>query len=738
MLQQAVKAVSVEHIMDALQMGKMAQAAQLCDQRIAVLQTCVDVEQALADAYHLRGMARRELGQWSEALQDMRHAAELEGDNAMLWLHIAQIELRLQALDAATHSLRQATRLQPRLEEAWFHLGGVLLQQQDWSAAREAYAHVLALSQVTTHVQALAHNGLGIALRHLEQMDASIEQFSKALQLEPGMLDARLNLAESYRLQRQSARALKEIQRGLQDHPHAADAYVALSEVLAEDAAIADASAALTALRRALELQPDYRLRFARRLHRLERQLCDWSVFADSVQASLQAAHENAEELGDLFITLSIPGFERSLQHKRAALWAEHLQHEARAQVPAVEPVLRQARERVRIGYLSADFHAHPTAWLMAEIFELHDEQCFEIYAYSLGPDDGSPMRQRLQKAFGIFCDLRGMTLAQIDARIRADQIDILVDLKGYTQDARPEILALRPAPIQVNYLGYPGTMGGDFMDYIIADDIVLLETHRADYSENVAYLPWSYQCNDRQRSVGAPPTRSAAGLPEHGLVLCCFNTTYKLTPEFFAAWCAILRDTPGSVLWLLDGGEHVRAHLTHYAAEQGIEPSRLLFAPKLPHAEHLARLSLADVFLDTLPYNAHTTASDALWVGVPVITCMGDTFAGRVAASLLHAVGLDELVTDSLAAYQALALRLLRDPAALARLKRHLHDVRLQCPLFDSAGFTRDLEKIYEQMWQRHQQGLPPGVLRVEREVEPMASVIPVKKRPWFLRWLG
>jgi predicted O-linked N-acetylglucosamine transferase (SPINDLY family) len=344
----------------------------------------------------------------------------------------------------------------------------------------------------------------------------------------------------------------------------------------------------------------------------------------------------------------------------------------------------------------------------MAEVFELHDRSRFEVFAYSLGQDDASPMRQRLVQAFAVFHDVRGKSLAQIDAQIRADDIDILVDLKGYTEQARPEIMALRPAPIQVNYLGYPGTLGGDGWDYIIADDIVLPAAHQADYSEKPVYMPWSYQCNDRQRSVADVPTRKMAGLPEQGVVLCCFNTSYKLTPAFFALWCEVLRAVPGSVLWILDGGEAVRENLTRYAHHQGVDAARLVFAPKLPHAQHLARLSLADLFLDTLPYNAHTTASDALWVGVPVVTCLGDTFAGRVAASLLRAVGLDELVADTPATYQAQLVRLAGDPQELARLREHLQRERLHSPLFDSESFTRDLEEAYQQMWARHQAGLP------------------------------
>ncbi len=738
MEQQGSAAVAIADVMAVLQAGNMQHAAALSDALIVRLATTGAPAHDVADAYHLRGMARRELGRFSEALEDMRYAAELDAGNAMLWLHIGQIEQRMGELVSALDSFRRATELNPKLEEAWFRLVQAAQAQHDWPLAYQACEHLLALPSVNPPIEAQARTTLGMAMRHLDQLPASLVQFQRALELAPDLLDARLNLAESYRLLGQSERAEAEIQHCLQSHPQVADVYLALSEVVVEQ----DASAALRALHRAVELEPSYRLRFARRVHRLERQLCEWTAFDASVSTTIQAAHEVEEELGDLFITLSVPGFDRALQRQRADRWAAQLKYESGTSASPLEHVKPTQGERLRIGYLSADFHAHPTAWLMAEVFELHERSRFEIFAYSLGKDDGSPMRQRLVQAFDVFHNLRGKSLAQINTQIRADGIDILVDLKGYTEHARPEIIALRPAPIQVNYLGYPGTLGGDYWDYIIADDVVLPEAHQADYSEKPVYMPWSYQCNDRQRAVAEVPTRTMAGLPEQGVVLCCFNTSYKLTPAFFALWCEVLREVPGSVLWVLDGGDAVRENLTQFAQDQGVDAKRLVFAPKLPHAQHLARLSLADLFLDTLPYNAHTTASDALWVGVPVVTCLGDTFAGRVAASLLRAVGLGELVADTPATYQAQLVRLAGDPQELARLREHLLRERLRCPLFESESFTHDLEDAYQQMWSRYQAGLAPEVLRVSRSTTPVPDVTETmpstRLRPWYRRWLG
>jgi len=338
----------------------------------------------------------------------------------------------------------------------------------------------------------------------------------------------------------------------------------------------------------------------------------------------------------------------------------------------------------------------------MAELFERHDRTRFEIIAYSLGRDDRSEMRYRLGKAFDRFVDLHDLGDMQAAQRIHADQIDILVELKGYTQHARSEIAAFRPAPIQVNFLGYPGTMGADFIDYIIADPVTLPMDQQAFYDERIVHLPDCYQPNDsRRRTADKTPSRAECGLPERGFVFCCFNNSYKITPKFFAIWMRLLAAVPGSVLWLFDANELVRGNLGNEARKAGVDPRRLVFAPRTGVAEHLARQRLADLFLDTLPYDAHTTTSDALWVGLPVVTILGEAFAGRVAASLLHAVGLAELVTHSLAEYEALALRLAIEPMLLAGVRRKLNANRLTHPLFDCARYTHHLEAAFTRMWE-------------------------------------
>jgi protein O-GlcNAc transferase len=390
----------------------------------------------------------------------------------------------------------------------------------------------------------------------------------------------------------------------------------------------------------------------------------------------------------------------------------------SRDKVPPARPLWRgeiYRHDRIRVAYVSADFHAHATSVLMAGVFEHHDRRRFETIAISFGRDDGSRMRGRVKRALERFIDVDGKTDAEIAQTIRELEIDIAVDLKGYTSEARPALFSLKPAPIQINYLGFPGTMGASFMDYLIADRIAVPDEHKAFYSEQIVQLPNTYQPNDRSREMsGRAVDRASAGLPEAGFVFCCFNNSYKIQPPVFDVWIRLLRNVPASVLWLLADNATATRNLKHEAAARGIDPERLVFAARADLPEHLARHRLADLFLDTLPYNAHTTASDALWTGLPVLTCTGKTFAGRVAASLLHAASLAELVTETLADYEALALRLARDPAALASLKARLMQNRETAALFDAALFTSRLEAAYATMHERYQRGLPPAAFTV------------------------
>jgi predicted O-linked N-acetylglucosamine transferase (SPINDLY family) len=452
---------------------------------------------------------------------------------------------------------------------------------------------------------------------------------------------------------------------------------------------------AIASCRRARELDPGLRNTLGL-LAQCLLHACDWSETGTLLAELTQHVRERQSNIMPLvFLSYSE---DAALQAACAANYLAHLVPHSPQPLPP-RPV--QRCERVRLAYLSADYHHHATAYLMAELFERHDRSRFEVLGLSFGPSDDSDMRARLVKAFDGFHDLRGMSDRAAAELMRAHEIDIAIDLKGHTSDARPGILAYRSAPVQVSYLGYPGTMGADFIDYILADATVLPFDQQAFYAEKIVHLPDCYQVNDRRRRIAErTPTRAEAGLPPEGFVFCCFNNSFKITAPVFDIWMGLLRAVDGSVLWLLRDNAAAETNLRHEAAARGIDPRRLVFAPRMNLADHLARHRLADLFLDTLPYNAHTTASDALWAGLPVLTCCGQSFAGRVAASLLQAAGLGELVTQSLADYRALALRFATDRAFAHGLRQQLARNLPTCPLFDTDRFRRHIEQAYAQMW--------------------------------------
>ncbi len=436
-------------------------------------------------------------------------------------------------------------------------------------------------------------------------------------------------------------------------------------------------------------------------LHR-SREMCEWDDFAQDAQSLRARLAEGLAGQLSPFQFLTVPGVSAREQRDCSELWTK----DRRARSVAIRDDLAfcfddAAREKIRIGYLSNDFQDHATLLLLIEMFEAHDRAHFELHGFSFGADDGKAMRRRLNGAFHTIHDVSVMSDVAAARAIHAANIDILVDLKGFTQGARTGILMLHPAPIQVNYLGYPGTLGSGICDYIVTDTYMTPMEAAADYSEAFAYMPHSYQPHGRTGTIGRKPSRSEAGLPDTGFVFCCFNQAFKFTPPVFDLWCRILEATPGSVLWLL-ASERAEGNLRGEALRRGIAMSRLVFAPDVGQSEHLGRLQLADLVLDTAPYGAHTTASDALFAGVPVVTQAGGTFAARVAGSLLNAAGLPELIAANEDGYVALAAGIAAEPQRLNALKAKLRRERLTSPLFNVAAYTRALEDLYATMWSR------------------------------------
>ena len=611
---------------------------------------------------------------------------------------------RRGAVAEAAARYAQVLRIEPGNADAHYYLGMMSCQNGRFAEGAE-YARK-SLAREPRHAR--AHVLLGRALDALGQRNEALSSFERAIALAPDLAQAHGHRADVLGKLGRNEEAVESYDRALALAPDVVEDWLSRGVVLIAIGRYGDAVASFDHV---LALKPDFpqaHLLYAPRLLSKLR-VCDWSDLHAETARLLTAIREQ-RAVSVPFATLMVP-----------ATAAEQLQC-ARRYVqdhPAFPPIWCgeiYSHDRIRVAYLSADFRDHACAYLTVGLFEQHDKSCFEITAISLGQNDGSPMRQRLEAAFEHFIDAEGKSDQEIADLIRRLEIDIVVDLMGFSKDNRLNVPARRPAPIQLNYLGYPGTLGAAYIDYIFADATVVPEDQGMFYAEQVVRLPGTYLINDNKRYIApSTPTRYECGLPGQAFVFCCFNNTQKLNPEMFDIWMRLLRAKEDSVLWLLEGSPRASANLRAAAEQHGVSPQRLIFAPKVNVGDHLARQRQADLFLDTLPCNAHTTASDALWVGLPVLTCLGRTFAGRVAGSLLRAVGLDELVASSLQEYEALALRLAQDQAYLAAIKGKLARNRNTSILFDTKRATRHIESAYLTMVDILRRGESPRSFVIE-----------------------
>ncbi|MHB1871889.1 MAG: tetratricopeptide repeat protein [Steroidobacteraceae bacterium] len=681
-----------------------------------------------AAAWNNRGAALRELGELEAALSSCDRAIAVKPDHAEAHNNRGAVLHRLERHEEALASCDRALELKPDHAAAHNNRGGALHALQRPEQALSCYDRALAI----VPEWAEAHCNRGVALNDLERYEEALESFARAISIAPGHLSAYHNRAVTLRLLRRFDEALASLDKALAMNPRFADAHFSRGVIMHDlmrhydalesydralflgrrDAdtyrnrgivmdALGYSEEAVTSYERAVALDPHGK--FLRGIIRHARmRICDWSGY-ESDRDEIVAGIELGEAVTSPFALLSLVD-SPSLQRKSAEIWVRE-QCTPRAQPGPLPRYPR--REKIRIGYFSADFRNHAVAALAAELFELHDHSRFDLTAFSLGPDTRDELRARVEPAFDRFLPVGGMSDHDIAALARQLQIDIAVDLGGYTQDARPRILALRAAPIQASYLGYLGTMGGQFMDYLIADPVLVPPESRMHYAERIAYLP-SYQVNDSKRPrPDSTVARAELGLPPSGFVYCCFNASYKITPECFSSWMRILAATPGSVLFLLARSETVRSNLRREAQTRGINPERLIFDGPLPFGRYLARYQAADLFLDTTPYNAGTTASDALWAGLPVLTCPGESFSARMAASLLAAAGLPELIAANRTDYERLAIELAADRQRLAALKSSMACKLELNPLFDTSALTRNLEGLYVRMYERYHAGL-------------------------------
>ena len=647
-----------------------------------------------AAALHYSGVVLYQAGKVPEAAQRIRAALKLDPASADAWSNLALVLDAAGEREAARNALLEAAKLAPEspdvlanLSAAEFAVGRVIEAEQ---AARRAIA--------ANGQHAAGWHNLALALEPQGRLLEALDAASRATAVAPGEpayagLKAQLETTAGMR---KKARAT--LDAALVRKPGSAALQFQLGGLLDRDH---DAAGAMRAYENVVRLDPNHGAALSQLLY-LRQRMADWHD-VDALRRRFRDGIAAGMPLLSPFVWLSQPS-SRHEQRRCAETWTQAL-----APPAASGPPPRLGDGRLRIGYLSADFHTHATAYLAAGMFEAHDRERFEIVAYSTGHDDRSPMRQRLTRAFDCFVDAAGWPSRKLAQAIRGDGVDILVDLKGHTDGAAPSALALRPAPIQVHYLGYPGTLGGNLVDYLIGDAIVTPAAHAVDYAETLAVLPHSYQVNDRARPMAEAPTRQALGFAGSAVVLCCFNRGYKLNSAVFDAWLAILTEVPEAVLWLMahPGEELLERNLRREMVRRGLDARRLHFAKSRPNSEYLALYRVADLFLDTWPYNAHTTASDALWAGCPVLTCRGETFASRVAASLVTAVGLPELACDSVMAYVAKAIALARDPEERTRLRAHLDGPGRASPLFDTVATTRALEAAYLAMADQHRRGV-------------------------------
>jgi predicted O-linked N-acetylglucosamine transferase (SPINDLY family) len=549
------------------------------------------------------------------------------------------------------------------------------------------------------------HYNRALALQQLGRYEEALAGYERVLETKPTDAEALNNRGNVLHELKRYAEALASYEGALSVRPDYVDALYNRAVTLMFLIRPADAVAAY---RQLLRVAPDYE--YAKgRLLQVSMISCDWSRFNELVEA-IERDIAAGKPCIEPFAYLAVAASAQS-QRRCAEIYGKKFDT---SPLPSL-PMPRRANGKIRVGYVAGEFRHHATGFLMVELFELHDRNRFELFAFDKGGDDGSTVRQRINRAIDEIIDIRGMDDQAAAAAIRARDIDLLVDLNGFVGVAQPGLFALHPAPVVINFLGSPGTMGMPCYDYIIADRVVIPPQHEAHYSEKVVCLPDSYQVNDSKRRLAEhTPGRGECGLPEAAFVFCCFNNNYKITPPVFDIWMRLLAKIDGSVLWLLEDNPDASFNLRREAVARGVLAARLVFAPRMEIERHLARHRLADLFLDTLPCNAHTTASDALWAGLPLLTCLGPAFPGRVAASVLTAAGLPELITHDLAGYEARAIELATSPAMLAELRDRLERNRTTCALFDTVRYCRHLEAAYTMIWERHLRGEAPRAFTV------------------------
>lgn len=650
------------------------------EEAIRYYRTAVQAAPDYADAWLNMGSALAESGGLEEAVAAYRRAVALQPNNPAAYNNLGLTLLNLKHADDALKCFETALKINPDYAECWYNAGNALVEKKRYNDACNAYRR--ALNVKPDYYQAAVN--LGNTLRSAGDLDQAIHVLSAAQKMKPDDPTVHYNAGLAF----------------------------------AEND---DLNRAAACFEKALDLDPNY-IEACDELDWASRKACDWDGLTRAKQ-SLDALidKKNRDSIHYLETPFrSVIRYADSLRNYKSAVL--HCGVFAEYQNDVERPRERNGRlekkDRITIGYASRDFYDHPTMHLMAGLFKLHDRDQFDVQLYSYGPDDESEYRKIAENDCDRFFDITNLSDFDAAQLIDDNRVDILIDLKGHTQGARLGVFALKPAPVQVSYLGFPGTTGAGFLDYVITDRITTPESESLFYAEKPVYMPDCYQVNDRNQPVSSISlTRRDAGLPESGFVFCSFNNSYKIEPDLYDVWMELLRETPESVLWLLGRRREVITNIRKETEKRGVSPGRIVFGPILSKPDHLARLSLADLALDTKTVNGHTTTSDALWAGVPVVTIKGGHFASRVSASLLNAAGLPELVAAGPADYKKLCLELAGDLEKFRAIKNKLVENRLTRPLFDTRLFVRHLENAYRIMWNLHLNNEPP------RTIDPAAE---------------
>lgn len=677
---------------------------KLPENALEAYEKAISINSNFADAHYNRGNTLSDLKRLEEAIQSYEIAISINAAHARAYYNRGNALIELKRPAQAVTSYRQAISITPNYPEAFNNLGQALRELKDYSPAIESFNTAIELKE--NYVE--AYYNKADTLSTLNRLDEAIRMYEKALQFKPDHFDAHNNKGNALKLLKHYQLALSCYDKAIEIKPNFVEAWVNKGNTFKDLKQYDDA---LYSYQKANEINPKVEFLLGIHLH-VKQLACEWRDLQSDIDLLELSVAQN-EKTVIPFTMLAMT--DRPDLHLKAS---EIFKSSKFPLVPkSFKFESKTTNEKIRIGYYSADFHNHATAYLMAELFESHNTERFEIFGFSFGPNVEDEMRQRLKRSFHQFKDISLLSDQEVGQLSRELGINIAIDLKGYTQDCRPGIFAQRCAPVQVNFLGYPGSMGAEYIDYLIADRHVAPIKNQHHYCEKIVYMPNCYQVNDSGRLISDRQfKRQELGLPAEGVVYCCFNNNFKILPSMFDSWIKILANVESSVLWLFEDNPSASKNLKNEAKHRGLDPDRIVFAQRMELVDHLARHKVADLFLDTFPYNAHTTASDALWAGLPLLTLQGESFASRVASSLLHNLELTELIAKSQTEYELKAIELGRNPETLKTIKNKLITNRNSSPLFDGKLFATHLESAFEEMHWRFSLHKPPEHIFVKK----------------------